>query len=62
MTPPFRGGGALKAGWDVPMSLNIPVKLGSETLVETGDAGSGVVVLPKRAVNSPTLFLGGSMG
>ena len=44
------------------MSLKIDVKLGSEGFEEGGDAGAAGVVRPNMAVNSPTLFFGGSMG
>ena len=63
MTPPCTVGGALNAGCGViPMSLKIEVKLGSEALGETGDPEAGGVVRPNIAVNSPTVFFGGSTG
>ena len=60
MTAPCTAGGA---AWGViPISLKIDVKLGSEALDDTCDPGAGGVVRPKIAVNSPTVFFGGSMG
>jgi hypothetical protein len=44
------------------MSLKIDVKLPSDALEDAGEAGAGVVVRPKSAVNSPTFFFGGSIG
>jgi hypothetical protein len=44
------------------MSLKIEVKLPSGLPVAAGVAALGGVAPPNSAVNSPTLFLGGSIG
>ena len=61
-TPPCIGAGASNDGWGVPMSLNIPVKLGPEALGGAGVAEDEGVAPPNTAVNSPTFFFGGSIG
>ena len=46
----------------VPMSLNIEVKLGSDASADVGLAARAGVACPNSAVNSPTVFFGGSIG
>ena len=62
MIAPCTAGGALNGACCVPMSLNIDVKLGSDALADAGLAALGGVAWPNRAVNSPTVFFGGSIG
>jgi hypothetical protein len=44
------------------MSLNTPVKLSSEASDGAGVDAGGADDRPNRAVNSPTVFFGGSIG
>jgi hypothetical protein len=62
MTGPCIGVDALSVEGAGDMSLNIDVKLGSAALTGAGDAGADGAECPKRAVNSPTFFFGGSIG
>ncbi|HXJ88523.1 MAG TPA: hypothetical protein VMS18_17010 [Candidatus Binatia bacterium] len=62
ITSPGTRLGVLNVDWGVPMSLKIDVKLGSDVPAGTADSGAGGEVWPNTAVNSPTLFFGGSTG
>jgi len=62
-TPPCTGVEVLKSGLAVSMSLKIPVKLGPESGFPAAPVIAGAAVAwPKTAVNSPTVFFGGSIG
>ena len=61
MTGPSTGGGGLNVA-GAPMSLNIDVKLGSDEFADAGFAPLEGGACPNNAVNSPTVFFGGSIG
>lgn len=61
MTGPSTGAGGLNVD-GLPMSLNIDVKLGSDEFADVGFAALEGVACPNSAVNSPTVFFGGSIG
>jgi len=62
ITSPGTRAGVLKVDCGVPISWKIDVKLGSEVVAGTADSGAGDEDWPNTAVNSPTVFLGGSIG